>query len=181
MCYTISRKLVIRMKYSLTEQKLLKKLNIEDFTHMSKEKLIAFASSIHKMDPEVAKAAIAQFPNFKELASECINENMDLIKNLVNKSQAENGKVLEMMENEQQAYLYMLENDDLDFEQKLKVMEYLADIRNTTVQLNRDSKIHDLKLAFLGIAGTLGVVAIASSLLGNTTRIESDSDDDDSI
>lgn len=168
------------MKYSLTEKKLLKKLNIEDFTHMSKEKLVAFASSIHKLDPEVAKAAIAQFPNFKDLASECINENIGLLKELISKSSSENTKLLEMLENEQQVYLNMLENEDLDFEQKLKVMEYLSDIRLTTVQINREFKIHDLKIAALGIAGTLGIVSLVATILGGNTRIDSGFDDDDS-
>lgn len=43
------------MGRSLTEQKVLKKLGIEDFRHLTKDKVIKMASMIDKMDPEVAK------------------------------------------------------------------------------------------------------------------------------
>ena len=62
------------MKYSLDEAKALKKLGIPDFRHMTKDKVVEFAFMLPKMDPEVAKAVLQQFPNFKELASELISE-----------------------------------------------------------------------------------------------------------
>ena len=58
------------MKYKLSEKKALKKLGIPDFRHMTKDKLVQFVSMLPKMDPEVAKAAIGQFPNFKDMAIE---------------------------------------------------------------------------------------------------------------
>ena len=47
-----------------TEQQVLKKLDIPDFRHLTKEKVIAFATMVPKMNPEVAKKALEQFPNF---------------------------------------------------------------------------------------------------------------------
>lgn len=47
-----------------TEQQVLKKLDIPDFRHLTKEKVIAFATMVPKMNPEVAKEALEQFPNF---------------------------------------------------------------------------------------------------------------------
>jgi hypothetical protein len=57
------------MNRTLTEQKVLKKLGIPDFRHMTKNKIVEFAAMAPKMDPDVAKAAIAQFPRFKELST----------------------------------------------------------------------------------------------------------------
>ena len=42
----------------LTEQQVLKKLKIEDFRHLTKDKVIAMASMLDKMDPEVASIII---------------------------------------------------------------------------------------------------------------------------
>lgn len=50
----------------ISEQRVLNELNIEDWRHLSKDKIMAFASELPYMDPEVAKAAIAQFPKFAE-------------------------------------------------------------------------------------------------------------------
>lgn len=51
-------------KKPLNEQKVLDKLGIDDFRHLSKEKVIEFVSLVPNMEPEVAKAAIEQFPEF---------------------------------------------------------------------------------------------------------------------
>lgn len=50
------------MRYNLSEKKVLKKLGIEDFRHMTKDKIVQFASMLPQMDPEVAKKALEQFP-----------------------------------------------------------------------------------------------------------------------
>jgi len=60
------------MKNTLSEQKVLKKLGIDNFRQMSKEKVVAFASMIPHMDPEVAKKAIEQFPEYAQMALEMV-------------------------------------------------------------------------------------------------------------
>ena len=46
------------MNRTLSEQKVLKKLDIPDFRHLTKDKIIAFASLLPQMDTEVAKKAL---------------------------------------------------------------------------------------------------------------------------
>lgn len=67
------------MKYSITEQKALKKLDIQDFRYMTKDKIVQFMSMIPQMDPEVAKAAIDKFPEFKSMAVEMTKTLSDII------------------------------------------------------------------------------------------------------
>ncbi|RGG56132.1 hypothetical protein [Blautia sp. AF19-10LB] len=50
----------------LTEQKALKKLGIEDFRHLTKDKAIMMVSMLDKMEPEITKKAIEQFPHFSD-------------------------------------------------------------------------------------------------------------------
>lgn len=63
----------IIMSYTLSEKKVLKKLDISDFRHMTKDKIVQFASMLPNMDPEVAKKALEQFPEFKDLAIEVVH------------------------------------------------------------------------------------------------------------
>ena len=49
------------MNRTLTEANVLKKLDIEDFRHLTKDKVITMASMLDRMDPEVAKKALEQF------------------------------------------------------------------------------------------------------------------------
>ena len=56
------------MNKTLTERKVLKKLDIPDFRHMTKDKVVGFVSMLPRMDPEVAKKALEQFPEFAKTA-----------------------------------------------------------------------------------------------------------------
>ncbi len=56
----------------LSEEKVLKKLGIEDFRHLNKAKVINLASMLDKMDPEVAKKALEQFPEFAKTSKEML-------------------------------------------------------------------------------------------------------------
>lgn len=62
------------MSRPYTELQVLKKLDIPDFRHLTKDKVIAFASMIPKMDPEVAKKALEQFPNFASASLDIMKE-----------------------------------------------------------------------------------------------------------
>ena len=46
----------------LTEQEVLEILDIPDFRHMSKDKVMKFASELPNMDPQVAKSCIVAIP-----------------------------------------------------------------------------------------------------------------------
>ena len=52
------------MSRTLSEQKVLKKLDIPDFRHLTKDKIIAFASLLPQMDTYVANKALELFQNF---------------------------------------------------------------------------------------------------------------------
>ena len=52
----------------LTEEQVKEHLNIPDFRHLTKDKLIEFVSAIPDMDREVAIKTIEQFPEFSGCA-----------------------------------------------------------------------------------------------------------------
>ena len=62
------------MTRSLTEQKVLNKLGIEDFRHLTKDKVITMASMLDRMDPDVAKKALDQFPEFAKTMKEIVQD-----------------------------------------------------------------------------------------------------------
>lgn len=62
------------MSKPFTEQKVLKKLGIQDFRHLTKDKVITMASMLDKMAPEVAKKAIEHFPNFSDTMKEILHD-----------------------------------------------------------------------------------------------------------
>ena len=54
----------MRLKRQISEKDLLRLLDIPSFRHISKDKLVSFVSTLPEIDPEVAKKALEQFPDF---------------------------------------------------------------------------------------------------------------------
>ena len=67
------------MGKTLTEQKVLRRLGIDDFRHLTKDKVISMATMLDKMDPEVAKKALEQFPEFSKVSKEMLIEYKDTL------------------------------------------------------------------------------------------------------
>ena len=67
------------MKKKLSEKKALKKLDISSFSAMTEDKLPIFADLLPQLDPDVAKKALEQFPNFSKLSAQMISIYKELL------------------------------------------------------------------------------------------------------
>lgn len=86
----------------VTAQEVMNDLGISDWRHMSKDKVVAFASNMYRLEPEVAKAAISQFPKFVEFGNEIIGALKDFLNTTcessdkaTEKAYEQNSKILE--------------------------------------------------------------------------------------
>ncbi len=162
------------MSKSLTEQKILKKLNIEDFRHLTKDKFINMASMLDKMDPEVAKKALEQFPEFASTMKEILTEYMESLDKALEsndesvKSYYSSADVIIVSLNEE------LKKENLSFDEK----KYIID-KMLVVQKMKGDKDSENKRFIAAIAGcgliAVGVIAVGlQSALGGNTKIELD-------
>lgn len=103
---------------SLTEQKVLRKLGIEDFRHLTKEKVITMTSMLDKVDPEVAKKAIEQVPNFSDTMKEILHDYMESL----DKAQAANAESVKSFYDSCESIISSLqkelERENLTFDEK---------------------------------------------------------------
>jgi len=67
------------MTNKLTEQQVLSQLNIPNFRYITKDKIMTFASMLQNMEPEVAKKALEQFPEFARMMLEVIHDYKDVL------------------------------------------------------------------------------------------------------
>lgn len=154
------------MKRITSEKQLLKQLGISDFRHITKDRLLAFTSSIDKVDPEVAKAAISQFPNFKEMVSEILNNYFVFSKNLIVSDQENERIMQECFKKEYEALLKMLESDQLTIDVKIIILNRLKQLGEQFMELNKTSKEFKLGIYAL-IAGIItSSITISAALLG---------------
>lgn len=155
------------MPYSLNEKKVLKKLDIPDFRHMTKDKIVEFASMLPRMDPEVAKKALEQFPEFKDMAIEVV-KNLQLTYEQGVKSAdhsqdqfyAACNRVIDDLNN------YRSKND-LSEEQEREIRNDVLRIVEFMAEKDSEHKAFILSTVKTVCASAVVIVLAASSLLGN--------------
>ena len=165
------------MSKPLTEQKVLKKLGIENFRHLTKDKVITMASMLDKMDPEVAKKAIEQFPNFSETMKEILHE----YKESLDKALETNAESVKSFYDSCDMILCSLqkelEKDGLTFEEKKYIIDKMMEVNRMKGEKDSENKKFIATMVLLGAAATTIVAGILSSTLGGNTKIEMQDDD----
>ena len=154
------------MSHTLNEKKVLKKLGIEDFRHMTKDKIVEFASMLPQMDPEVAKKALEQFPEFKDMAIEVVK---NLRENITQAVESENrgqdvfydacNKVIDSLERQ-------LGREDITPEQEQQIRDDMLKV--VEMMYDKDTEHKEFLLKIVKYAcGSAAVIALAAaSLLG---------------
>lgn len=160
------------MNRNLTEQKVLKKLGIDDFRHLTKDKVITMASLLDKMDPEVAKKALEQFPEFAKTVKEMLIEYKDTLdKGLENNKESVqsyynvcNSTIVSLQK--------QLEDESLSFDERKYIIEKMLEVSKMMGEKDTENKKFILACMAVGAAATGIVTAILASALGSNTNIE---------
>ncbi len=166
------------MSKLLTEQKVLKKLNIENFRHLTKDKVITMASMLDKMDPEVAKKAIEQFPEFSNTAKEMLKEYKDTLEKGLETNKESVESYYSVCKATIETLQKQLENGELSFEERKYIIDKMLEVSKMMSEKDSENKKFIAIMGGLGLAAVGLVVAGLSSALGGNTNIEvSDAED----
>lgn len=158
------------MSKKLTTEKVLKKLNIEDFNCITLDKIGAFSSMLPQMDPEVAKKALEQFPEFAKTGKELISElhkTVDRILESNNKCVAQHYegcyKILDILTEE-------LNRENITLDEKKEIIERILEVNQMMSEIDTNNRNFMLKaLGILGVATSFGFIVIGTAL-GNRTE-----------
>ena len=164
------------MTRTFSEKKVLKKLGISDFRHMTKDKIIKFASMLPYMDPEVAKKALEQFPAFKDLASDLVIQYKAVVErafedNKISQQAFYNAcnSIIESLQKE-------LEDGNITFEERSRIEDKMIQVANMIGEKDSENKGLILKTVFGAATVLLGIVAVASGMLGSNTQLSKNGD-----
>lgn len=163
-----------------TEVQVLKKLDIPDFRHLTKDKVIAFASMIPKMDPEVAKKALEQFPNFASTTLDVMKEYLGVIENVLQDDKESTQVCYDMYDRVMTSLEKILHEENLTFDEKIYILNQMKLVADTVSQKDYEKASNRLKI--LGIAGGVAasIVAVLGSIIGsNILASKSDETKDD--
>lgn len=170
------------MARTLTEAKVLKKLGIPDFRHMTKDKIIQFASCLPQMDPEVAKKALEQFPEFAKSVTEIVSYYKDIVYKGLGDNLSSVNSFYAMCDAIVDSLKDQLHDENLTFEEKSIIIDKMIELARMKADKDTENKkfIADIiSKVTLGLVFTVGIVA---AVLGAQTRIDSGSsayDDDE--
>lgn len=166
----------------ISEKQLLKKLNIPDWRHMSKDKLTTFISSLPYLDPEVAKAAINQFPNFSEFVKDMIKVMQENADKSINSDEKTSLASIDFFTTNSGRLFLQLDSEELSENERLRILDGILELNKMTLELNKQRQNFLLKNSAI-IATAIGTLALtAVSILGvnhQTKGVEFDDNDFD--
>lgn len=172
------------MKYSLSEKKVLNKLRIPDFRHMTRDKVMSFASMLQRMDPEVAKKALEQFPNFKDLAIDIVTHYKAIVEKVFEENRISQQAFYDACNSILESLKKELDNNEIDSEERDRIENKMIEVAGMIAEKDRENKEMNLKIIKI-ISGVFVVIGIISaSLLGSKIRVsngnnwEDDADED---
>lgn len=179
------KEVMTTLSKTLTEQKVLKKLGIPDFRHMTKDKVVSFATMLPKMNPDVAKKALEQFPEFAASTKEIISYFKDTIDKGFNSNNDSVQNFYRTCDNIIATLEKQLEDGKLSFEEKNILIDKMISLAEM-----KSAKDTENKRFILDIVKTVGMIfggciLCVASLLGLQTDAlvapsNEDSEDSDS-
>lgn len=156
----------------LTEAQVLKQLKIKDFRHVSKEKVMTFASLLNRMEPDVAKKAIEQFPEFTKMTLEIMNEYKGIVTKTLDSNSESNQRSLEILDEIIAALKTCLAQDDLSFDEKRYYVEKMEAIGKLAVAKDSENKKFLWQMIGIGSVVVISAIGIGATLLGGNINFK---------
>ncbi|MCK3895498.1 hypothetical protein HCC09_10295 [Streptococcus suis] len=159
------------MEYNKQEKALLKRFNKVNFREFSKEDILELNSKLAEVDPEVAKAIVAQFPEFINGAKTTVKEFQVVVDKAMESNEVTQKAIFEACKQKLNILERMLEDEHLTFEEKKFYLSEMQDIIEKLDSL--DSKNKEWLGKLLNTAGyfIVGSLAIGLTILGiNNTK-----------
>ncbi len=158
----------------MTEDDMLRELEIDDWRHMTKDKIVHFASNLHKMDPEVAKKALEQFPNFTTYATGIVNHYKEVIEKVLDTHAKGSQEYYNMCNVIIESLKEELKRDDISYEQRREIINDMVSLSEKVALKNKEDQ------HFLGkIAGIFAIIVVALIGFVATALGGSSGNDDD--
>ena len=162
----LKKKKRAKTKQDLSEKEVLEILEIPNFRHMTKDKIVEFTSQIPNMQPEVAKTALQQFPHFAKMASEVVSCYKDLVADTIKENTTSTKAFYDSCDTVIAALKSLIEKDNLKFRQKKAIIDNIMEILKMKSYKDSEQKEWLGNIVKCVSAASLAIVAIAGCVLG---------------
>ena len=128
------------MNRTSKEKKLLQKLGISDFRYLTKDKVISLASMLPEMDRDVAKAAIEQFPNFKEFSLAIVDCYKTALDNVFQENRANQDAFYDVCRGIIESLQRELEQDNITAEDRSRIEDKMLTVAQMISDKDSENK-----------------------------------------
>lgn len=162
------------MQRSLTETQVLKMLDIEDFRHLTKDKVISMATMLDEMDPKIAKKVLEQFPEF----AKTMNQILADFKKSLDERMRQNAEEVKTYYDSCDVIITScqkyLEKENLSFEERRFVLEQMILVTKMKGEKNTEDKKFIVIMSVIGLSA-IGLTAGALiTALGGNFKVDTD-------
>lgn len=160
------------MNNQLTEQQVLNQLNIPDFRHITKEQVMTFASMLQDMEPEVAKKALEQFPEFVKMTLEVMREYKSVLEKSLDDNSASSQQCYDIYNKVIDALQSCLDKDDLSFEERRYYLDSMKEIAKMAERKDSENKKFNWAIILAGTVAVTVAASISANLLGSNSNFK---------
>lgn len=162
------------MSKTLSEVQVLKKLNIEDFRHLTKEKVMTMATMLDRIDPNVAQKALEQFPEFASTIKHMLSEYKQLLDSGLQENAQGSKSFYESCDSIISTCQKLLEKEELSFDEKRYILDQMVIVTKMKGDKNTEDKQFVTTMWCVG-AVALGItVGTLVTVLGGNIKINTD-------
>lgn len=159
------------MSKPLNEVQVLKTLNIPDFRHITKDKVMSFASMLQNMEPEVAKKALEQFPEFAHMALEALHDYKAVMDKALDSNDKSSEACYKIYNEIISALTLCLHKDNISFEEKQYYIDKMMEIAKMAGTKDTENKRFNWGVLGAIAGGVVVVLGISAAVLGGNTNI----------
>lgn len=145
------------MNEIITEREVLEKLDIPNFRHLSKDKVIAFSSMLPHMEYKVALKALDQYPEFASSLKSAFSDYKEVHKDILLKNHEGVMSYYEMCNSTIVVLNKMIETRKMSFRKTMRVVEEINKITSAVSDKEREDKEFHRD-----VMKTVGKVALAA-------------------
>lgn len=158
------------MKGKLTEKQVLQKLDIVDFRHLTKDKVMSMATMLNEMEPEVAKKALEQFPNFSDTMKQILCRYADTLDLGMKQNYEEVKSYYETCDMIISTCQKELDKENLSFEEKCFVLQQMVKFAEMKGQKNSEDKKFIATMSAMALVALVAVGTFVCCTFCGTTK-----------
>lgn len=127
---------------------------------------------LQNMEPEVAKKALEQFPEFAKMTLEVLKDYKAVMEKTLDENSASSKQCYGIYNEVMDALKGCLAKDELPFEEKKYYIEKMMEIAKMVESKDTENKGFNWKMISLGTLAAFTVIGIGASILGVNTNIK---------